>query len=314
MSFSLTTDPAVDTHESLSSSPIGNQVDLEAGQGLLTPNGSPAESDFDPTPIIPESTPSWLIGSAYAPLSRLPPPPSLMAWIYLWINMAAPLGIMFFGLGVLSSAWWTMLLFHFIACLLLPIGYTFIFIEAGPRKIWWNDIWSRTFSSEDNNGKPSRGPHVTAFTFLTAAGTATLGFILYLAFRSWVPNVKTEVADYGLGTAFTGATYLWVAYFSFVNPFFEEFFWRAFLQSAWSRSWTLPVPVQSFWYSVYHMVPVWVFFNGWYALFVLFVLFFAGLIFSAQFQRYGGHANVAFHIGADLAIGVVLLNMIWGIV
>ena len=132
---------------------------------------------------------------------------------------------------------------------------------------------------------------------ITALLGACSGVVLYLLwpYVSLTPDINVFIRSLGL----SGVSWLvFIAYFSLINPFIEEYYWRGYLGSNNKR-----ITTNDMLFSGYHLVVLaGLIGNIWL------VVVFCGLIFGAwawrQINRLNGGllASVVSHLTADTAI------------
>ena len=133
--------------------------------------------------------------------------------------------------------------------------------------------------------------------FITFLIGACSGVVLYLlwSYVSLPPDINVFLRSLGL----TGVSWLvFIAYFSLVNPFIEEYYWRGYLGSA-----AKGITLNDMLFSGYHlMVLAGLIGNIW--LLVVFAGLTLGAWFWRQMNRLNGGllASVVSHLAADTAI------------
>jgi len=141
-----------------------------------------------------------------------------------------------------------------------------------------------------------KGNHfwIPCITFLIGACS---GVVLYLLwpYVSLPPDINVFLRSLGL----TGVSWLvFIAYFSLVNPFIEEYYWRGYLGST-----AKGITLNDMLFSGYHLIVLaGLIGNIW--LFVVFAGLTLGAWFWRQMNRLNGGllASVVSHLAADTAI------------
>lgn len=148
--------------------------------------------------------------------------------------------------------------------------------------------------------QPANVRHVT-FSLLLCASS---GLALYLLWDilQIADNLNAQLAGLGLnGNVWFG----FIAYFTAVNPFFEEYFWRGVLGSG-TKGFYLGDLV----YAGYHIMVVWNKTHPLSILFMLAVLTFIGWYWRQLYRRDGSLlAPVLGHMAADLSILIAVYKM-----
>ncbi len=184
------------------------------------------------------------------------------------------------GFFFLKNAWMTLLGFHIAILLTL-----FVLRPALPLNIFY---------------KPANGK----LTLLTILLCAASGFGLYLLrdFFQVADDLGIQLAEIGL----SGSTWVWfIAYFTLVNPFFEEYFWRSILGSE-----TKGFYPGDLIYAGYHIMVVWNKAHPFSILFMVVALTFVGWYWRQIYRKDGSLLTpVLGHIAADLSILLAVYKM-----
>jgi membrane protease YdiL (CAAX protease family) len=115
-------------------------------------------------------------------------------------------------------------------------------------------------------------------------------------------DLPTQLLSLGLDTA---AWFPFIAYFSLVNPFVEEYFWRGVLGSA-----TKKLHVGDAVFAGYHAMILWGRVNPFSTLFAVIILVSAGWLWRQLFRKdHGLLAAVLGHMVADFSILLTIYTM-----
>ena len=194
-----------------------------------------------------------------------------------WLAPILPYLAVWAGLFIFKNAWVTLLGFH------LAILLTFVYLRPTlPLHVFF---------------KPAKTKHVLSSILICSLS----GLGLYFLWDVFciADDLHEQLASIGL----SGSTWFgFIAYFSLVNPFFEEYFWRGTLGSD-SRQVTIGDLV----YAGYHIQVVWNKTHLLSMLFMVFVLTSAGWFWRQLYRRDGSLlAPVLGHMAADLSILLVI--------
>ena len=197
-----------------------------------------------------------------------------------WFAPILPYFAVWAGLFVFKNAWVTLIGFH------LAILIALAFLRSSLRV----DVFF----------KPAKLRHIALSVILSASS----GLGLYLL---W--NIFGIVADFPARLAVLGLNsstwVVFILYFSLVNPFIEEYFWRGNLGSDTRRLYLGDVV-----YAGYHLMIVWDKARMWSVLVIFFVLISAGWLWRQLYRRDGSLlAPVLGHIAGDLSILLAVFYM-----
>lgn len=190
-----------------------------------------------------------------------------------WLAPILPYFAVWVGLFFFKNAWATLLGFH------LAILLALVYLRPTlPLNVFF---------------KPAKTKHVLSSILI--CGSSGLGLYLLWDVFGIVDDLREQLATIGL----SGSTwFLFIAYFSLANPFFEEYFWRAVLGSD-----TKQFYIGDLIYAGYHVLVVWNKAHPLSILFMIFVLTYAGWFWRQLYRRDGSLlAPVLGHMVADLSI------------
>jgi len=190
-----------------------------------------------------------------------------------WLAPIPPYLAIWAGLFIFKSAWLALTGFHLAILLMLA--------------------WFRPPLPPDIFFKAAQWKHVLlSIFFSTLSG---LGLYLFWNFSEVASDLHEQLAALGL----SGFTWLgFIAYFTLVNPFIEEYFWRGFLGSN-----TKIFYVGDLIYAGYHIMVLWNKAQPLSIVLVVFVLTLAGWFWRQVYCRDGSLlAPVLGHMVADLTI------------
>ncbi|GAM18404.1 hypothetical protein SAMD00019534_015790 [Acytostelium subglobosum LB1] len=145
------------------------------------------------------------------------------------------------------------------------------------------------------------------FGILLFVFSVGLGLALYYALANIIPNVAQKIESYGL-LKYHVPLFVFFVYFTLVNPFVEEWFWRMFLVNTFGSSF-IHRAIITFFYMAYHFFVLIVFFNIWVSFLFCFVIFMGGALFNVLVQCFGPMVGVLGHMAADLLIMFIMSNM-----
>ena len=190
-----------------------------------------------------------------------------------WFAPILPYLAVWVGFFIFSNAWATLIGFHLAILLVL--------------------VWLRPALKIEALFKTSKPNHAFVSVFVCFAG----GFGLYLLWDVFAvaSDLPEQLARLDLNSS-TWAGF--IAYFSLVNPFVEEYFWRGVLGDS-----TRGLYIGDLMYAGYHVMVVWNKVPAYSILIMLVVLVFAGWFWRQIYRRDGGLlAPVLGHMVADLSI------------
>ena len=184
------------------------------------------------------------------------------------------------GLFFFKSAWFALLGFHIailLALLLLrpSIPINILFKSKSPKWI----LFSMLFCS-------------------------TSGIGLYFLWHIFgvVQDLPSQLKSLGL---YSTSWFPFIAYFSLVNPFVEEYFWRGVLGSA-----TRKLHIGDVVFAGYHALILWNRVNPFSTLFAVIILVSAGWLWRQLFRKdHGLLAAVLGHMVADFSILLTIYTM-----
>jgi hypothetical protein len=183
------------------------------------------------------------------------------------------------GLFFFKNAWFTLVGFHLVVLLVLVIMRPGI-----PINILFKSRYPKWI--------------VTSVLFCSTSGIG-----LYLLWDKFgiAPDLSVQLESIGLNSS---SWFAFIAYFSLVNPFIEEYFWRGFLGSP-----TKKIHMMDLVFAGYHTLILWGRVRPSSILFAVIILTSAGWIWR-QFSRKdeGLLAAVLGHMAADFSI---LMTIYW---
>lgn len=190
-----------------------------------------------------------------------------------WLAPILPYLAVWAGFFILSNAWLTLLGFHLAIILSL--------------------FWLRPTLRIDTLFKTTKPKYVLLSMFVCFIG----GFGLYLLWDMFAVagDLPDQLARLDLNLSTWGG---FIAYFSLVNPFVEEYFWRGVLGNSARQLY-----IGDLVYAGYHVMVVWNKVPAYSILIMLAALVFAGWFWRQIYRRDGGLlAPVLGHMVADFAI------------
>lgn len=197
-----------------------------------------------------------------------------------WIVLVLPYFAVWAGLFILKSAWLALIGFH------LAILLTLLWLrQALPLGVFFKPVsWMRVLPG----------------VFLCAA--SGLGLYLLWDLFGVVPDLPARLQALGL----TDSTWAgFITYFSIINPFFEEYFWRCLLGSETSGFYWGDAA-----YAAYHIMIVWDKAHPLSVAFIFFVLVFIGWFWRQLYRRDASLlAPLLGHMIADLSILLAVFRM-----
>lgn len=184
-----------------------------------------------------------------------------------------PYLVVWAGFFFLKNAWATLLGFH-----LAILAALFVLRPSLPLNVFF---------------KPANGKRALFMILLCAASGPGL-YLLRDAFQI-ADDLNARLAELGL----SGNTWFgFIAYFTLINPFFEEYFWRGVLGSE-----TKGFYFGDLVYAGYHVMVVWNKTHPFSMLFLLAVLTFVGWYWRQVYRKDDSLlAPVLGHMAADLSI------------
>ncbi len=197
-----------------------------------------------------------------------------------WLAPLLPYLAVWAGFFIFSNAWATLIGFHLAILLTLA--------------------WLRPTLRIDALFKTTKPKYVLLSVFVCFAG----GFGLYLLWDMFAiaKDLPEQLARLDLNSS-TWAGF--IAYFSLINPFVEEYFWRAVLGNTAKQLY-----IGDLVYAGYHVMVVWDKVPAYSILIMLAVLVFAGWFWRQIYQRDGGLlAPVLGHMVADFTILMTIYRM-----
>jgi uncharacterized protein len=190
-----------------------------------------------------------------------------------WFAPILPYLAVWAGLFIFKNAWLTLLGFHL--AILLAV---FLLRSALPP----HDFF-----------KPANLKHVLSSILICSLSGLSL-YLLWDVFEI-ADDLPMQLAALGLNSS---TWFGFIAYFSLVNPFVEEYFWRGTLGSNSTKIFLGDVI-----YAGFHIIAVWGMAHPLSMLFMLFVLTLAGWFWRQLYRRDGSLlAPVLSHMAADLSI------------
>lgn len=190
-----------------------------------------------------------------------------------WLAPILPYFAVWAGFFIFSNAWLTLVGFHLAILLSL--------------------LWLRPTLGIDTLFKTTKPKYVLLSMFVCFAG----GFGLYLLWDVFAvaPDLPEQLVKLHLNSS-TWAGF--IAYFSIVNPFIEEYFWRGALGDSAKKLYIGDVV-----YAGYHVMVVWNKVPAYSIAIMLAALIFAGWFWRQIYRRDSGLlAPVLGHMVADFAI------------
>jgi len=197
-----------------------------------------------------------------------------------WFAPVLPYLAVWVGLFVFKNAWLTLAGFH------LAIGLALILLRP-----------TLKMGSLFTNQRP-------AYIFISMLVCSMSGAGLYLLWDvlEVAPNLHGQLISLGLN-AQTWAGF--IVYFTLVNPWVEEYFWRGVLGSDTTR-----VYIGDLTFAGYHAIVLWEKVPFGSILIALAALVFAGWFWRQLYRRDGGLlAPVLGHMAADLSILLVVYTL-----
>jgi membrane protease YdiL (CAAX protease family) len=192
-------------------------------------------------------------------------------------SVAVPYAAVLVGLYLLKNAWITIGLYH------IPIA---LFLIAGDRKSLLKNI--RTGSN----------PTIAAVSIILPVMVFPIIFFFWKYMQLEKVSLDTTLADFGLHGS---SWFFFMIYFSIIQPFLEELYWRGYLQSNHRIfSWT------DFAFAGYHMLVLGLFIKPSWLVIAFIVLTAAAWIWRYIADKLGGLAvPLLSHMAADITIVTV---------
>jgi hypothetical protein len=219
---------------------------------------------------------------------------------WLLSMLLAPSVVILACLCILRNAVITILTFHTLCCFLLPWIYM-----VSVRKL---PVSRLLYMVEYCLRAPLYQIQLSfaLFWFVIAAGMA-----LYVLFGFLLPNVTIVelTKQYGLFTFGHWSLMLFMLYFAFINPVWEELFWRLFFLEFMGTSFFPHLLLQACCYALYHLIVLLSFIQWWLAFLLFFSLIPVGLVFAFITQRLGVLCAISAHCAGDLVIMLILSNV-----
>jgi membrane protease YdiL (CAAX protease family) len=190
-----------------------------------------------------------------------------------WLAPILPYFAVWVGLFIFKNAWVTLLGFH------LAIAVALILLRPA--------LPLNTFF------KRAKRRHIFLSLFFGIAS----GLCLYLLRDVFAvsANLRAQLAEIGLNDS---TWFGFIAYFAFVNPFFEEYFWRGILGSD-----TKQFYIGDLIYAGYHILVVWNKTHPLSMVLMICVLTLAGWFWRQCYRRDGSLlAPLLGHLAGDLSI------------
>lgn len=197
-----------------------------------------------------------------------------------WLAPILPYLAVWAGFFLFSNAWLTLIGFHLAILLTLA--------------------WLRPTLRIDTLFKTTKPKYVFLSMFVGCAG----GIGLYLLWDLF--SVSNDLPEQLARLDLNSSTRMgFIAYFSLVNPFIEEYFWRGALGDSARQLYIGDVV-----YAGYHVMVVWNKVPAYPILITLMALVFAGWFWRQLYRRDGGLlAPVLGHMVADFAILMTVYTM-----
>lgn len=197
-----------------------------------------------------------------------------------WLAPILPYLAVWAGFFLFSNAWLTLIGFHLAILLTLA--------------------WLRPTLRVDTLFKTTKPKYVFLSMFVGFAG----GIGLYLLWDLF--SVSNDLPEQLARLDLNSSTWMgFIAYFSLVNPFIEEYFWRGALGDSARQLYIGDVV-----YAGYHVMVVWNKVPAYSILITLMALVFAGWFWRQLYRRDGGLlAPVLGHMVADFAILMTVYTM-----
>ena len=197
-----------------------------------------------------------------------------------WLAPILPYLAVWAGLFIFKNAWATLLGFH------IAIGLALIFLRPTlPITVFF---------------KPAKRRHI--FLSLFFGVISGLGLYMLRDVFAVAEDLSSQLAEIGLNET---SWFVFIAYFSLANPFFEEYFWRGILGSA-AKSFYIGDLI----YAGYHIMVVWNKTAPLSILFMMCVLTLAGWFWRQLYRRDGSLLTpVLGHMAADLTILIAVYHM-----
>ena len=197
-----------------------------------------------------------------------------------WLAPILPYLAVWAGFFLFSNAWLTLIGFHLAILLTLA--------------------WLRPTLRVDTLFKTTKPKYVFLSMFVGFAG----GIGLYLLWDLF--SVSNDLPEQLARLDLNSSTWMgFIAYFSLVNPFIEEYFWRGALGDSARQLYIGDVV-----YAGYHVMVVWNKVPAYPILITLMALVFAGWFWRQLYRRDGGLlAPVLGHMVADFAILMTVYTM-----
>lgn len=197
-----------------------------------------------------------------------------------WLAPILPYLAVWAGFFLFSNAWLTLIGFHLAILLTLA--------------------WLRPTLQIDTLFKTTKPKYVFLSMFVGFAGGISLYFLWDLF------SVSNDLPEQLSRLDLNSSTWMgFIAYFSLVNPFIEEYFWRGALGDSARQLYIGDVV-----YAGYHVMVVWNKVPVYSILITLMALVFAGWFWRQLYRRDGGLlAPVLGHMVADFAILMTVYTM-----
>ena len=197
-----------------------------------------------------------------------------------WFAPILPYLAVWVGFFIFNNAWATLVGFHLAILLTL--------------------VWLRPTLRIDTLFKTTRLKNVFLSIFVCFAG----GFGLYLLWDFLV--IANDLPEQLARLNLNSSTWMgFIAYFSLVNPFVEEYFWRGVLGYSAKRLY-----IGDLVYAGYHVMVVWNKVPAYSIMIMLLVLVFAGWFWRQIYRWDGGLlAPVLGHMVADFTILMTVYRM-----
>ena len=198
------------------------------------------------------------------------------------VSVAVPYVAVLVGLYVLKNAWITIGLYH------IPIA---LFLITGDRKSLLKKI--RTGSNST----------IAAVCIILAAMIFPIIFFFFKYMQLESVHLNTALADFGL---YGASWFFFMIYFSIIQPFLEELYWRGYLQSNHRYfSWT------DLAFAGYHMLVLGLFIKPAWLVIAFIVLTGAAWVWRYIADKLGGLVvPLLSHVAADISIVAVTTILI----
>ena len=183
----------------------------------------------------------------------------------------------YLGLYLVKNAWVTTLIYH--------AGMLMILIRTG--------MWKRLIRGWD-----------AKWAFALIGGGLLVGITFLILTPIIAPSsISTDISSLGL----TGISLMiWAVYFSLVNPFFEEAFWRGYLLSDKKG-----IAGSDIFFAGYHVFVLLLFLPAFWAIIEFVVLLFAAYLFRQCAIRTNGLVvPLLAHLITDIAVGLTIYRVL----